>query len=126
MDAAAIHANVRQSQREKALAEFSAVKIRVLVATDVAARGIHIGGDDCVIHFDRPEYHKAYLHRSGRTARAGSKGVIVAILLWNQIAESGVLMKRLALKLPVIEVFSNNKNFANWRLGPQTLLSPCC
>ena len=113
VDAAAIHGDLRQSQREKALADFSADKLRVLVATDVAARGIHIDGVDCVIHFDPPEDHKAYLHRSGRTARAGSTGVVVSLLLWNQIVEAGVLMKRLALKRPVVEVFSNNPNIAN-------------
>jgi len=107
VDAAAIHGDLRQSQREKALADFSADKLRVLVATDVAARGIHIDGVDCVIHFDPPEDHKAYLHRSGRTARAGSTGVVVSLLLWNQIVEAGVLMKRLALREPVVEVFSN-------------------
>ena len=57
-----------------------------------------------------PKDHKAYLHRSGRTARAGSTGVVVSLLLWNQIVEAGVLMKRLALKKPVIEVFSNDPN----------------
>jgi superfamily II DNA/RNA helicase len=117
VNAAAIHGDLRQSQREKALADFGADKLRVLVATDVAARGIHIDGVDCVIHFDPPEDHKAYLHRSGRTARAGSTGVVVSLLLWNQIVEAGVLMKRLALKKPVVEVFSNNKQLsalADW------------
>ena len=121
VDAAAIHGDLRQSQREKALADFGSDKLRVLVATDVAARGIHIDGVDCVIHFDPPEDHKAYLHRSGRTARAGSTGVVVSLLLWNQIVEAGVLMKRLALKKPVIEVFSNNRNLANlakWEPDP--------
>ena len=113
VNAAAIHGDLRQSQREKALADFGADKLRVLVATDVAARGIHIDGVDCVIHFDPPEDHKAYLHRSGRTARAGSTGVVVSLLLWNQIVEAGVLMKRLALKKPVVEVFSNDKNLKN-------------
>ena len=117
VDAAAIHGDLRQSQREKALADFGADKLRVLVATDVAARGIHIDGVDCVIHYDPPEDHKAYLHRSGRTARAGSTGVVVSLLLWNQIVEAGVLMKRLSLKKPVIEIFSNDRHLqelASW------------
>jgi superfamily II DNA/RNA helicase len=115
--AAAIHGDLRQSQREKALADFSAEKLPVLVATDVAARGLHIDHVDCVMHFDPPEDHKAYLHRSGRTARAGSTGVVVSLLLWNQIVEAEVLMRRLALKRPIVEVFSNNphlKNLADW------------
>ena len=100
--AAAIHGDLRQSQREKALADFSADKLPVLVATDVAARGLHIDAVDCVMHYDPPEDHKAYLHRSGRTARAGSTGVVVSLLLWNQIIEAQVIMRRLALKRPIV------------------------
>ena len=58
--------------------------MKVLVATDVAARGIHVDGVDVVIHYDPPEDEKAYLHRSGRTARAGESGVAVTLMLWNQ------------------------------------------
>jgi len=117
VSAAAIHGDLRQSQREKALADFSADRLPVLVATDVAARGLHIDAVDCVMHFDPPEDQKAYLHRSGRTARAGSKGVVVSLLLWNQIVEAEVIMRRLALKRPIVEVFSNDphlKDLANW------------
>jgi superfamily II DNA/RNA helicase len=117
VDAAAIHGDLRQTQREKALADFGADKLSVLVATDVAARGLHIDGVDCVMHFDPPEDHKAYLHRSGRTARAGSTGVVVSLLLWNQAIDAEVIMRRLALKRPIVEVFSNNphlKDLANW------------
>jgi len=113
VNAAAIHGDLRQSQREKALADFADDKLPALVATDVAARGLHIDGVDCVMHYDPPEDHKAYLHRSGRTARAGSTGVVVSLLQWNQIVEAGVLMKRVQLKLPVVEVFSNNPHLAN-------------
>ena len=87
------------------------------MATDVAARGLHIDGVDCVMHFDPPEDHKAYLHRSGRTARAGSTGVVVSLLLWNQIIEAEIIMRRLGLKRPIVEVFSNNpqlKDLASW------------
>ncbi len=111
--AAAIHGDLRQSQREKALADFSADKLPVLVATDVAARGLHIDAVDCVMHYDPPEDHKAYLHRSGRTARAGSKGVVVSLLLWNQLIEAQVIMRRLALKRPIVEVFSNNPHLTD-------------
>ncbi|HEY5112239.1 MAG TPA: DEAD/DEAH box helicase [Acidimicrobiales bacterium] len=117
VEAAAIHGDLRQSQREKALADFQAEKLPVLVATDVAARGLHIDGVDCVMHFDPPEDQKAYLHRSGRTARAGSTGVVVSLLLWNQAIEAEVIMRRLNLKRPIVEVFSNNPHLvdlANW------------
>jgi superfamily II DNA/RNA helicase len=117
VNAAAIHGDLRQSQREKALADFSADRLPVLVATDVAARGLDINHVDCVMHWDPPEDHKAYLHRSGRTARAGSTGVVVSLLLWNQTIDAEIIMRRLALKRPIIEVFSNDpnlKNLANW------------
>ena len=117
VQAAAIHGDLRQSQREKALADFMSDRLPVLVATDVAARGLHIDAVDCVMHFDPPEDQKAYLHRSGRTARAGSTGVVVSLLLWNQVVEAGVMMRRLALKRPVVEVFSNDprlSDLANW------------
>jgi superfamily II DNA/RNA helicase len=117
VQAAAIHGDLRQSQREKALADFQAEKLPVLVATDVAARGLHIDAVDCVLHFDPPEDQKAYLHRSGRTARAGSTGVVVSLLLWNQAIDAEVIMRRLNLKRPIVEVFSNNphlRDLAHW------------
>jgi superfamily II DNA/RNA helicase len=89
----------------------------VLVATDVAARGIHVDEVDIVIHYDPPEDHKAYLHRSGRTARAGGSGLVVTLLLWDQELEVKRLQKRLGLDLPMPEVFSNNAILAdltNW------------
>ena len=118
VNAAAIHGDLRQNQREKALADFANNALPVLVATDVAARGLHIDGVDVVIHFDPPEDHKAYIHRSGRTARAGSTGIVVSLLLWNQMVEAEVIMRRIALKRPIVEVFSNNphlKDLANWQ-----------
>ncbi|HEY1825458.1 MAG TPA: DEAD/DEAH box helicase [Acidimicrobiales bacterium] len=126
VNAAAIHGDLRQSQREKALSDFQSEKLPVLVATDVAARGLHIDGVDCVIHFDPPEDQKAYLHRSGRTARAGSTGVVVSLLLWNQVIEAEVIMRRLNLKRPIIEVFSNDprlNDLANWDPTMQDSLS---
>ena len=66
---------------------FSKGKLQALVATDVAARGIHVDDVDVVIHYDPPTDHKTYLHRSGRTARAGESGVVVTLVLWNQELE---------------------------------------
>ncbi len=106
--AGAIHGDLRQSQRERALADFTAGKLHVLVATDVAARGLVIDAVDVVVHYDPPEDHKAYLHRSGRTARAGEAGVVVTLLLWNQVVEAQVTMKRIGLRLPIVEIFSND------------------
>ena len=121
VSAAAIHGDLRQQQRERALADFTNDKLHVLVATDVAARGLHIDGVDVVVHYDPPEDEKAYLHRSGRTARAGTEGVVVSLLLWNQMVEAEVIQRRLGLRLPIIEVFSNNpklKELATWVPDP--------
>jgi superfamily II DNA/RNA helicase len=82
--AGAIHGNLPQSRRERALAEFADGTVPVLVATDVAARGIHVDGVDRVVHFDPPAEHKTYLHRSGRTARAGAAGAVVSLVVPDQ------------------------------------------
>ena len=79
VEAAAIHGNLTQGARKKALDDFSTGHARVLVATDVAARGIHVDDVDLVVHFDPPADHKDYLHRSGRTARAGNTGTVVVV-----------------------------------------------
>ena len=110
--AGAIHGDLRQGARERALADFTAGKLTVLVATDVAARGIHVDDVDVVVHYDPPEDHKAYLHRSGRTARAGESGVVVTLMLWNQENEVRVIQRRLGLQIPVVEVFSNDPRLA--------------
>jgi superfamily II DNA/RNA helicase len=113
VDAMPIHGDLRQSAREKALKEFAAGKLPVLVATDVAARGIHVDEIGVVIHFDPPEDHKTYLHRSGRTARAGTSGVVATLVLWDQENEVRMLQKRLGLQLPLVEIFSNDPRLAN-------------
>jgi superfamily II DNA/RNA helicase len=77
VDATAIHGNLNQGQRQRALDNFAAGRTRVMVATDVAARGIHVDDVDLVVHFDPPADPKDYLHRSGRTARAGATGTVV-------------------------------------------------
>jgi superfamily II DNA/RNA helicase len=114
---AAIHGDLRQANRERALADFASGKLKVLVATDVAARGLDIDQVDVVLHFDPPEDHKAYLHRSGRTARAGETGVAVSLLLWNQLVEAEVIQRRLGLRIPIVEMFSNDPrlgDLAGW------------
>lgn len=113
VDAASIHGDLRQSQREKALKDFSDGKLKALVATDVAARGIHVDEVDVVVHYDPPEDSKAYLHRSGRTARAGAKGVVATLILWNEELEVKRLLKRLKIDQPIVEVFSNDKRLAD-------------
>jgi superfamily II DNA/RNA helicase len=109
----AIHGDLRQSQREASLARFSAGKIKALVATDVAARGIHVDEVDVVVHYDPPEDHKTYLHRSGRTARAGQTGTAVTLLMWDEELPVRHLQRRLGMNMPMIEVFSNDPRLAD-------------
>jgi len=84
VDATAIHGNLNQNQRMRALEAFSSGQTRVLVATDVAARGLHVDDLDLVVHFDPPADHKDYLHRSGRTARAGASGTVISFVESHQ------------------------------------------
>jgi superfamily II DNA/RNA helicase len=111
--AGAIHGDLRQGAREKALADFQSGKLPVLVATDVAARGLHIDAVDVVIHYDPAEDEKAYLHRSGRTARAGAVGVAVTLMLWNQENFVHLVQKRLGIDEPIVEIFSNDPRLAD-------------
>ena len=89
-----LHGNLAQGARERNLASFSSGAARVMVATDIAARGIHVDGIDLVIHADPPADHKAYLHRSGRTARAGAAGVVITVQSPAQAADVRMLMRR--------------------------------
>ncbi|MHB1709806.1 MAG: DEAD/DEAH box helicase [Acidimicrobiales bacterium] len=113
VNADAIHGDLRQANRERTLKDFAGSKLPVLVATDVAARGLDIDAVDVVIHFDVPEDHKAYLHRSGRTARAGEAGVVVTLVQWNQVLEVERIQQRIGLKIPIVEIFSNDKRLAD-------------
>ncbi|MDP9399302.1 MAG: DEAD/DEAH box helicase, partial [Actinomycetota bacterium] len=84
-EAAAIHGDLNQNARQRALDSFAAGQRRVLVATDVAARGIHVDDVDLVVHYDPPTDSKDYLHRSGRTARAGAEGTVLSLALTDQV-----------------------------------------
>ncbi|WP_448610165.1 DEAD/DEAH box helicase [Geodermatophilus sp. URMC 60] len=86
--AEAIHGGLPQGARRRALEAFTDARSPVLVATDVAARGIHVDDVSLVLHYDPPADHKTYLHRSGRTARAGAGGVVVSLLLPDQVGQA--------------------------------------
>jgi len=92
--AAELHGNLRQGARSRNLAAFASGIARVMVATDIAARGIHIDGIDLVIHADPPAEHKAYVHRSGRTARGGADGVVVTLQTKSQVRDVTALMRK--------------------------------
>ncbi|HTJ75636.1 MAG TPA: DEAD/DEAH box helicase [Acidimicrobiales bacterium] len=108
-----LHGGLTQGARLRALQRFTKGDVGLLVATDVAARGLDIDGVDVVVHFDPPEDHKAYLHRSGRTARAGETGVAVSLLLWDQMVDADRLRKRLNIRQAPVEIFSNDDRLRN-------------
>jgi superfamily II DNA/RNA helicase len=93
-----LHGNLTQAARERNLASFARGAVRVLAATDIAARGIHVDGIDLVIHADPPAEHKAYLHRSGRTGRAGAAGVVVTLHTPAQAADVRALMRKASVR----------------------------
>ncbi len=97
--AAALHGSRSQSQRQKALNDFAAGKVSALVATDVVARGIHVDDVACVIHFDPPADSKTYVHRSGRTARAGAAGLVVSLVSPDQVVEARIMQRDLDLPI---------------------------
>ena len=94
-----LHGNLSQIQRDRNLAAFQAGTSRVLVATDVAARGVHVDDVELVVHVDPPSEHKAYLHRSGRTARAGSEGDVVTVMMPAQRKDTETLLRKAAIKV---------------------------
>jgi superfamily II DNA/RNA helicase len=89
-----LHGNLTQGARTRNLAAFANGEVRAMVATDIAARGIHVDGIDLVVHADPPTEHKAYTHRSGRTARAGTEGIVVTVQTAAQVAEVRTLMRK--------------------------------
>lgn len=117
VEAVTIHGDLRQRHREAAIKKISEGSAKVMVATDVAARGIHVDDVELVIHFDPPEDHKTYLHRSGRTARAGHDGVVVTLSLWDEELTTKRLQKRLQLEQDIKKVFSNNPELGSLVTG---------
>jgi superfamily II DNA/RNA helicase len=99
-----LHGNLSQSARQRNLAAFSEGTSRVLVATDIAARGIHVDDITLVVHVDPPAEHKAYLHRSGRTARAGAEGVVVTVSTPEERGDTRTLMRQAGIKPTAVDV----------------------
>ena len=99
-----LHGNLAQNARERNLAAFSSGSATVLVATDIAARGIHVDDIELVVHLDPPAEHKAYLHRSGRTARAGAGGTVVTVMLPEQAGDVRTLMKQAGITARTTQV----------------------
>jgi superfamily II DNA/RNA helicase len=103
-----LHGNLSQAARDRNLAAFSAGSVKVLVATDVAARGVHVDDVELVIHVDPPTEHKAYLHRSGRTARAGAEGAVVTLVLPEQRRDVSQLLRKAAISIEPVAVTASS------------------
>ncbi|VWQ23328.1 ATP-dependent RNA helicase RhlE, partial [Bifidobacterium breve] len=102
--AAELHGNLSQNQRDRNLAAFDSGDVRVMVATDVAARGIDVGGVELVVQVEPPADPKSFVHRSGRTARAGKAGDVVTLVLPEQRRETRRLLNQAGIKTKMIEV----------------------
>jgi len=103
-----LHGNLSQPARDRNLAAFTAGEARVLVATDIAARGVHVDDVELVVHIDPPAEHKAYLHRSGRTARAGNAGDVVTVVLPEQRKDTQVLLRRAGIRVTPQQVTADS------------------
>ena len=115
LSTAAIHGNRSQNQRERALERFTAGDVAVLVATDVAARGIHVDDVDLVVHFDLPSTDKDYVHRSGRTGRAGRDGAVVSLVLPDQRDDVRRLQRALDLDVDAAASETGRRNDSDRR-----------
>ncbi|WP_221586086.1 DEAD/DEAH box helicase [Microbacterium sp. G2-8] len=94
-----LQGNLSQNARDRNLAQLTSGEVKVLVATDVAARGVHVDGIDLVVHMDPPADHKAYLHRSGRTARAGASGDVVTLMTPDERGDVKQLLRRAGIQV---------------------------
>ena len=120
--AVAMHGGRSQSQRSRALQAFSSGRAQALIATDVAARGIHIEAVASVIHFDPPADEKDYLHRSGRTARAGATGTVVSLVTGEQRRAVRRMQQDLGLDAPIEAPSLKALEFGGHRIGEPALV----
>ena len=111
--AAAIHGDLHQSLRESTLADLISGDTPVLVATNLASRGLHIDDIDVVIHYDPPADYKSFIHRSGRTARAGESGLVVTLVEWDQVKEVERLQRASGLHQEIVKMYSNDPRLSD-------------
>ncbi|HEY2725384.1 MAG TPA: DEAD/DEAH box helicase [Pseudonocardiaceae bacterium] len=119
-----LHGNLAQRARERNLAAFTEGSTRVLVATDIAARGIHVDDIGLVVHVDPPAEHKAYLHRSGRTARAGAEGVVVTLCTPDQSGDVRTLTRNAGIKPAISRVRPGAEQIVALTGPPAALVTP--
>lgn len=119
-----LHGNLAQKARERNLAAFTDGRARVLVATDIAARGIHVDDVGLVVHVDPPAEHKAYLHRSGRTARAGAEGIVVTLSTPEQSGDVRTLTRQAGIKPTIARVRPGADQIRTLTGPPAALVAP--
>ena len=116
-----LHGNLSQNARTRNMDAFQTGAARTLVATDIAARGIHVDDVNLVIHADPPVEHKAYLHRSGRTARAGADGIVITLMTDDQVADVRDLTRRAGIKATTTRLDANHPLLKKLAPGERTL-----
>jgi superfamily II DNA/RNA helicase len=119
-----LHGNLSQNARTRNMDAFQAGKASTLVATDIAARGIHVDDVNLVIHADPPVEHKAYLHRSGRTARAGAEGIVITLMTDDQVADVRDLTRRAGIKATTTRLDASHPLLKQLAPGERTLTEP--
>lgn len=119
-----LHGNLSQNARTRNLELFSGGEVQTLVATDIAARGIHVDDVNLVVHSDPPMEHKAYLHRSGRTARAGAGGTVVTLMTGDQVADVRALTRRAAINPTTTKLSPGHPLLAQLAPGERTFVTP--
>ncbi|HEV2886945.1 MAG TPA: DEAD/DEAH box helicase [Jatrophihabitans sp.] len=119
-----LHGNLSQNARTRNLEAFSDGSTRTLVATDIAARGIHVDDINLVVHADPPIEHKAYLHRSGRTARAGAGGTVITLMTDDQVADVRDLTRRAAISPTITRLRAGHPLLAELAPGERAFVSP--
>ncbi|TDX80937.1 superfamily II DNA/RNA helicase [Rathayibacter sp. PhB151] len=115
--ATSLHGDLNQSRRTRNLALLTSGRVDVLVATDVAARGIHVDDIDLVIQADAPDEYKTYLHRSGRTGRAGKKGTVVTLITRNRRHRMEELLERAEIRADMIQAYPGDRVLAEISTG---------
>ncbi|SCL36907.1 Superfamily II DNA and RNA helicase [Micromonospora pallida] len=119
-----LHGNLAQNARTRNLAAFSAGDARTLVATDIAARGIHVDDVALVIHADPPAEHKAYLHRSGRTARAGASGTVVTLMTDDQVTDVRDLTRQAGINPTITRLGPGDSLLTELAPGERRFVTP--
>jgi len=119
-----LHGNLSQNARTRNMDAFQTGAARTLVATDIAARGIHVDDVNLVIHADPPVEHKAYLHRSGRTARAGAKGIVITLMTDEQVSDVRDLTRKAGIKATTTRLDATHPLLKQLAPGERILTKP--